>query len=393
MGGAERVMLMLADALIARGHALDIVLTRREGYFADALPAGARVCELGMASHPALWRALVRLPGPVARTLAGALAFDKAPKAVRSLPRLVDYLQGERPDAVLTTLPYNNLTALWAAALAGEPRRPSVPVVVREASVLSRAHVTKRFDRRLADLVGMTYPGAAGIVAISDGVGDDLARITSLSRARITTIYNPIDVARAEAAAAAPVAEPWLAAGAPPMLLAVGRMTPQKDHATLLRAFARVIAARPARLVILGDGPERGTLDALARSLGIDGHVRLVGLVDNPFPYYRHAAVFVLSSAWEGFGNVLLEALACGCPVVSTDCPSGPAEILGHGRWGRLAPVGDAEALAACILRTLDAPPAAEALRQRARMFTIDAALDRYLDLLIGDRQERDDTE
>jgi len=143
-----------------------------------------------------------------------------------------------------------------------------------------------------------------------------------------------------------------------------------------------VRAVRPARLLILGEGKKRTTLEALARKLGVASDVGLPGFVDNPFAYMARAAVFVLSSAWEGFGNVVAEALACGCPVVSTDCPSGPAEILDGGAYGPLVPVGDDAALAKAILSVLETPPDPERLRARAALFSVDRVADQYLEVL-----------
>jgi glycosyltransferase involved in cell wall biosynthesis len=183
----------------------------------------------------------------------------------------------------------------------------------------------------------------------------------------------------------------WFTSDGPPIILGVGNLKPQKDFATLIRAFARVRAERPARLVILGDarGPDKdasyvAALKGLPAQLGIEEDVSFAGFAENPYAYMSRAAVFVLSSAWEGFGNVLAEALACGCPVVSTDCPSGPAEILEHGRYGPLVPVGDDAALAAAICRVLDAPLSRGELTGRAALFTVERAVDQYIQLMFG---------
>ena len=177
----------------------------------------------------------------------------------------------------------------------------------------------------------------------------------------------------------------WFTPGAPRVILAIGKLKPQKDFACLIRAFARVRAIHPARLLILGEGPQREALLSLARKLKVENDVALPGFVANPFAYIGRAAVFVLSSAWEGLSNVIIEALACGCPVVSTDCPSGPAEILDGGTYGRLVPVGDDAALAKAILATLDYPLPRGRLRDRAQLFSVDRAVERYLDVLLRD--------
>jgi len=230
------------------------------------------------------------------------------------------------------------------------------------------------------------YPQAHNIVAVSQGVAEDLSTLIQLSPDRVTVIYNPVITPNLLEQALAPLTHPWFEREQPPVILGAGRLSLQKDFPTLLRAFALVRQHRPARLVILGEGEERANLERLAIELGIQNDVSMPGFVDNPFAFMAKASVFVLSSAWEGFGNVLVEALACGCPVVATDCRSGPREILDNGRYGRLVPVGDHEALAKAILETLDNPdfPADRQTRiQRAMEFSVDAAVDKYLKVLL----------
>jgi glycosyltransferase involved in cell wall biosynthesis len=203
----------------------------------------------------------------------------------------------------------------------------------------------------------------------------------------IRVIYNPVVTPEVLKKAKEPVAHPWFAQGEPPVLLGVGRLVKQKDFATLVRAFALVRQRRPARLMILGDVDKREPLikpqlEALVRELGLEGEVMLPGFVDNPHAYMAKAAVFVLSSIYEGFGNVVAEALAAGTPVVSTDCESGPAEILDNGKYGRLVLVGDAEALADAILATLNEPTDPEVLQERSRVFSIEKVIDQYLEVL-----------
>jgi glycosyltransferase involved in cell wall biosynthesis len=207
----------------------------------------------------------------------------------------------------------------------------------------------------------------------------------------LDVIYNPVWTTDLGARAAAPIADPWFAADAPPVILGVGRLVKQKDFPTLVHAFALVRKRRCARLVVLGSALDEGKtharrreLNGLAAELGVAADVRFPGSVPDALPYMARAAVFVLSSRYEGFGNVLVEALACGTPVVSTDCPSGPAEILDGGRYGVLVPVGDIERMAAAIGDALDRSPAKEQLRARARSFARDVAAERYLRALLG---------
>jgi glycosyltransferase involved in cell wall biosynthesis len=249
----------------------------------------------------------------------------------------------------------------------------------------STAGVAQRHRRRLLPrLMAHLYPRADAIVAVSEGVRQDLLGRFPLPPAAVHTIYNPVITPALLAARDAPLDDPWFVPGAPPVLINVAQLRVQKDQATLLRAFARLRARQPARLLILGEGNLRPALEAMAGELGIAPDVRLAGFVTNPLAYLRRARVFVLSSAWEGLPTVLIEALACGCPVVSTDCPAGPAEILGDGRYGALTPVGDADALAGAMETALAADGDRRALEQRGLEFSAAAAAPQYLDLLLG---------
>jgi glycosyltransferase involved in cell wall biosynthesis len=236
------------------------------------------------------------------------------------------------------------------------------------------------------------YDQADAVVAVSDGVADDLAAWSGLARGRITTIYNPVATPDLAALQRAPVDHPWFQPGAPPVVMSAGRLSRAKDFPTLIRAFARVRRALPARLVIFGQGKSEwkttksiAALRQLAAGLGIAADVALPGFVANPFAYMARAATFALSSINEGLPGVLIQAMACGCPVVSTDCPSGPAEILAAGRYGRLVPPGDDRALAEAIIATLEAPPPADVLRERAGFFSVERAVAQYERLMLGD--------
>jgi glycosyltransferase involved in cell wall biosynthesis len=236
-----------------------------------------------------------------------------------------------------------------------------------------------------------TYPEAAALIAVSLGVAEDIASRTGIPRAAITTIYNPALRSEIAELAGQPVDHPWLKAGEPPVVLGAGRLSAAKDFPTLIRGFARLRQRRRARLIILGKGKNpkktskrQAALLDQAKALGVAGDLDLPGFVLNPYSYMARAAVLAVSSAHEGFCNVLVEAMACGCPVVSTDCPSGPAEILDHGRFGRLVPVGDDQALAAAIARTLEAPLDPNLLRMRAGFFSLERAVDQYENLMLG---------
>jgi glycosyltransferase involved in cell wall biosynthesis len=272
-----------------------------------------------------------------------------------------------------------NLIALWSARLAGG----RTPVVVTVHSTMSRyATQQGRFSRILwAYLLRTFYPSASSIVAVSGGVADDFARTAGFPRNRVEVVYNPVITPAVLAAARQRPDHPWLAPGEPPVILGVGRLTAPKDFPTLIRAFAEVRRLRPVRLIILGEGPDRPQLEALIGELGVGNDVALPGFRENALAYMAHSAVFVLSSAWEGLPTVLIEALAAGTRVVSTDCPSGPREILQGGHLGPLTPVGDAPALARAIADVLDRPFDAVP-RDALTPFTRDAAVDHYLQII-----------
>ncbi len=219
------------------------------------------------------------------------------------------------------------------------------------------------------------------IVAVSQGVADDLSTLTEPG-SNIVTIYDPFDTDEIQALGSQPLDHPWFAPGQPPVIIGAGRLHQVKDFPTLIRAFQVVRRNSNARLMILGDGSERAGLESLVENLGLQGEVEMPGFKDNPFAYLSRSAVFVLSSVVEGFGRVLVEALSLGIPVVSTDCPGGPSEILERGAFGRLVPVGDADALAAAILETMAEDSGANERRARARDFSIDASVDRYLEVM-----------
>jgi len=350
-GGAERAMLKLAGGVARRGYPVDLVLSRAGGDYLPEVPETVRVVDLD------------------------------AGRVLTSLPGLVRYLRRERPSVMLTSLNHVNIVGLWARRLSGVRTR----LVVNEQNTLSQdaPNSARRRHRLLPRFVRRFYPWADGIVAVSKGAADDLARTARLPAGSVRVVHNPIVTPELREMAAAPLDHPWFGPGEPPVALAVGRLAPQKDFGTLLRAFARVLERRPARLLILGEGPERPSLEALVAELGLEGSVDLAGRVLNPYPYMRRAGVFVLSSRWEGLPSVLIEALYCGVPIVATDCPSGPVEILEGGEHGRLVPVGDPEALAEGIAAALDGhvPRPAPASWEPYEQETV---VERYLDVLVG---------
>jgi glycosyltransferase involved in cell wall biosynthesis len=323
-GGAERAMLNVARGFRDLGHEVDLVLAAASGPYLDEVPGEVRVVDLG------------------------------AGRVLAAIPGLVRYLRRARPDRLYAAMDHANLVALWARRLARVPTQ----VVLGVRDTWGPVAAGERNLRRalVGPLARLAYPGADGVLAVSNGVADALAAATGLARSRIAVAPTPVITPELGRLAAAPVGHPWLAPGAPPVVLGCGRLVAQKDFPTLLRAFALLRRYRPARLVILGDGPDREPLRALAAALGVAADLDLPGFEPNPFRFMARAGAFALSSMREGSPNVLVQALACGCPVVSTDCPSGPREILAGLDQGRLVPVGDHAAMAAALGALLDGP-------------------------------------
>jgi glycosyltransferase involved in cell wall biosynthesis len=293
---------------------------------------------------------------------------------------LAYYLWRERPEVVLTQRARVTVAALRARRLARVRSRLYATVDTHVSTQLQNFRSDKQ--RKQLEYFRRYYPLADGIIAVSRGVAEDMAGILGRSPESIHVAPNPVVIPDLDRLAQAPVDHPWLQPGQAPVILGVGRLEPQKDFTTLIRAFAEARKQRPCRLILLGEGALRARLESLAADLGVRQDVSLPGFVTNPYAYMSKAALFVLSSAWEGFGNALVEALAVGTPVVSTDCPSGPREILQDGHYGPLVPVGDVAALTRTMLRTLDAPLDADLLRTASVRYTVEASATAYLAVL-----------
>ncbi len=328
---------------------IDLVAVKAHNVPVDRLPEGVRLVDLGV--EHSTWAA----------------------------PALARYLRRERPTALLAAKDRAIRSAVMARRLAGAHCR----LVVRLGTNLSASLEGKSAAARWLRCRPMRwlYPRTDAIIAVSEGVAADTRNVAGLADGHVTVVRNPVVAPDLAARASAKVAHPWLG-GEMPVVLGAGRLTRQKDFPTLIRAFASLREMRPARLVILGDGPDRQALARLARTLGVGGDLDLPGHVDNPHAWMAKAGLFVLSSVWEGSPNVLTEAVACGTPVVATDCPSGPRELLADGRYGLLVPVGDDAALAAAMLRTLDRPLPAATLREAVRDYTVEASARGYLRVL-----------
>ncbi len=386
-GGAERVALDLADALIQRGHRIDLLLARFRGAYREGIPAGTRLYYprlpnsdkglLGYCRERGIETKALTID-PLAATWAWLLLRRKHRGMRVGLKQAVfawviaRYIREARPHLLMSAPDYSNIPAIYAAELA----RRAVPVVVSEHSN-ARFGYTGYWLREARAL----YPRAEAVVAVSEGVRGDMRRLLGVKAGQVRTIYNPIPSAEIWRQAQDEVSHPWFGDGEPPVILSVGREAPPKDYPTLVDALGIVRRSLPARLLILGSLSEayRSALIDQARAIGVENDLGFVNFDENPFRYMRRAGLLALSSLWEGLGMTLLEAMACGTPVVSADTPHGPREILEDGRWGKLAPVGDAPALAQAMVETLRGDrPTEEALRSRAAEFSERRAADAY---------------
>ena len=389
-GGVQSTTLILARTFSELGYPVTLLTHSRNGPLNASVPPAMRVVALSRSSSAsARVQALRAAPELIAQMLKPVLVAWQAPNSLRFVRDLARYLRSERPDTLFSATPYMNIEAILARRLSGQSTRVVISERVPTPQWLDANHAWQR--SHLRPLMSRLYAQADGVVAVSNGVADGLANEISLPRDRITTIYNPVVLPDIAERAAEPAEHPWLAPGAPPVLVAVGRPGRVKDHITLLRAFSIVRERHDVRLIVIGQNRparkparRRTEFDALAVELGVAEHVASIAHTMNPFAYFSRAAMLVVSSRYEGFCNVVLEALACGCPVVSTDCPVGPSEILERGRYGRLVAVGDPDAMAQAICQTLEQRPDAAMLRSRAAEFSFDDSIARYEEMLTG---------
>jgi glycosyltransferase involved in cell wall biosynthesis len=350
-GGAERVALRLIEDFLAKGYPVDLVLASAHGELMALLPPQVRVVDLNV------------------------------PRLRSAVRPLVRYLREEKPHAMQISMWPLTVLGLIARRLA----RSSTRMVLSDHATLSK-HIPPSSRARyfaLTRSVRFIYPWADARVLVAQHAADDLARISGIDRSSLEVIYNPVSAPPEPGVASRDVEAAW--GDAEQRILTVGKLKDQKNHALLIRSFARAFRGTGARLMILGDGPLRPTLEALVRTEGMEGQILLPGFTTHPWPYYASADLFALSSDYEGYPLVLIEALRSGLSIVSTDCQSGPREILDGGRFGRLVPVGDEEALASAMKEAFDRPHDPAALRARAEELSGQSTSDRYLELMLGE--------
>jgi glycosyltransferase involved in cell wall biosynthesis len=349
-GGIGRVNLNLAQGFLERGVAVDFFLNRQDERVRQ-IPKGARVFFGKGTTRASLWP-------------------------------LIAYLRTEHPNVFITSHTYITIASSLAKLLAGVRTR----IIVTMHTTFSQDDLSGKskslYIRLSTFLCRWIYPQADSIVAVSQAVANDAASFLKLDSKRIQVIYNPVVTPSLYAKSNSEPTHPFFRNKTAPILLAVGRLTTQKDFTTLLHAFAELRKTKFAKLIILGEGEERGVLETLAHRLNLGDDFSMPGFVENPYPYLKSADVFVSSSAWEGLPTVIIEALALGTPVVATDCPGGTKEILGNSQYGSLVEMKNPSALAKAVIDTLASPINKGKLEERGRAYSLEASTKQYLELL-----------
>lgn len=346
-------MARLANSLRRRGLAVDLVVLDPTGPWREGLSAEVELVTL------------------------------TASRASHALPELVAYLRRRRPAVLVSNLPHLNVVSALAHRLAGRPCRL---VLVEHNDILARSREELGWRGwPLRKTMRLTYPWADRALAVSRGAADSLARAVNLPLASVGVLPNAVEIDRIQALAAEDVDHPWFTDGGLPVIVSAGRLVYQKGFGDLILAVDR-LRRLPARLLILGEGPLRVELERSVRELALEDRVDFGGYRPNPYAYMARAAVFALASRYEGFGIVLLEAMTCGTPVVATDCPSGPNEVLAGGKAGLLVPVARPDLMADALERVLTDRKLAARLREaglrRAQDFSLERVTDRFLEIV-----------
>lgn len=348
-GGVQRVTINLANELAKLGYPTSLVVISRHG------PLRAQV-----------------LPGVTVHDL-------NLSKAVRAVYYLAKLLRMKTPDIFISNQTHLNVLSVLAHKLA----RSSSELLIVEHNHMSSVvqHANNWVDRLRPFWAKIFYPHANRVLAVSEGVANDLAQLSGIQRKDIHVVINSILPPSFEKQERAILTHPWFTEHIHPVIVGMGRLSIQKDFKTLIRSVAKANEIRPIHLAIFGEGEQRSDLAALAAELGIEDKLWMPGYVEDPFSYITQADIFILSSIWEGFPSVLVEAMACGTSVLSTDCPAGPREILADGKYGKLVPVGDVAAMADGILDALSKPQEATVLAKRTKIFTSSHAVTSYTTL------------
>jgi len=348
-GGAEKAVVNLLKGLAQRNEFdLDLVLATKEGPYLGLVPKEVRIIDL------------------------------KKDRAVTATLPLMKYLKQNRPWALIGNMGHVNVVATLAKELS---QIKTILILVEQNNISAQQSPFKR-AKLIRLLMKWLYPRANAVAGVSAGVARDLEKQLGLGMETVKVLNNPVVNEDLITRSQDDLDHPWFTVDAPPVFLAVGRLDQQKDFPNLLSAFAQVRKQKEARLIILGEGSEREKLEAIVDRLGIKEDTLLPGFVKNPYAYMKQSTCFVLSSRNEGLPTVLIEAMACGCSVVATNCPSGPDEILDSGVYGYLVPIEDSDALAQGMLEILNNPTNTELLIQRANEYSTEKVVSTYLSLL-----------
>ncbi|MFP8958345.1 glycosyltransferase [Natrialbaceae archaeon A-CW3] len=347
IGGAERVFVNLANGLADENLDVELVLLHKQGGFLSYVSNDVEVIELG----------------------ASRLRY--------AIPSLSNHIQSKNVSNLITGMTFPNCVTILSKALVRVKK--SVNVIITEHNTQSEKNdVGTKVQLSIARIL---YRGADQVIAVSEGVAEDVSEWCNLHKDSIQTIYNPI-VNESTIFEDFPMPDHHAYSTNKDILLGVGRLVEQKNFPLLLEAFNRIESDRDVELVILGEGPKRSELEQKAEDLDCSSVIHFPGFVDDPYPYFAHSDVFVLSSKWEGFGNVLVEAMACGTPVVSTNCPNGPSEILADGEYGTLVPIGQPDTMAVSIQKELVDPISKTKLQNRALDFSVSKISKQYMEYL-----------
>ena len=359
-GGAERVFINLAKGFAKRGFHVDFVLAQKEGSYVDEIP-----------NFPELIHVL-ELNQKQKKTF----------RTIKSFPSIIKYLKKEQPEILISGL-HANIPVLFAKKIS----KVNTRVIITEHNTFSFQNklLPKPYKILNLFLTRLIYPYADRILAVSNGVADDLMNVTGLKNEKLMTIYNPIITNEIINKAVSHLDHPWFYPDEPPVIISIGRLSEQKNFKILIRAFAKVCKYKSARLMILGEGEERKELEELIRQLNLEDVVCLPGFVSNPYPYLIRSRLFVLSSNWEGLPTVLVEALYCNTPIIATDCHSGPREILQDGKFGTLVPINDENELANEIISELDKKKENIPIESWQPFFE-DTVIDQYLKLIFSEK-------
>lgn len=352
-GGANRNLIHISKYLIEKNYTVNYILGSTDGAFYEKIPDGVNLIDLGSSNR------------------------------LSTIWKLSKYISREKPDRIMSTT-HVSITIAHLANLLSE--YDGAEFIARQGTHLTEHTVNSDFRHSiLFHLLKILFPMSDKVIAVSEGVKEDLVDSTRLSKSDIDVIYNPAipSLSEVDELSNADPGHEWLTNKDHTVILGAGRLVKQKDFVTLLTAFSDVRETIDAKLIIIGDGDDFDDLRDKSYELGISDSVSFPGYIDNPYPYMARSDVFALSSAWEGFGVVLVEAMSCGTPVVSTNCKSGPSEILEDGTYGPLVPVGDAQGLSSAIIEMINEPTCSQLLRERAEDFSI-KNVSQYEDILFG---------